>query len=623
MISSNLVSFAPGQPTGNNLTAASPTSTPTATTPSPAASPTVAATPTPSAPNPTAAAPPRSVDSRVTPPPTTSTPSTTAATPSPAASPAVNTPTRPEATAVVVQPIPPVGSPQKSEVPALARPLNATERSYAQGAWNYFNANYQSNTGLVNDRSDVKGVTPWGIGDYLAALNAARSLGIISAEEFDQRTRLLLGALTKLPLFSNELPSRSYDTRTLQPIDYGGNLVAEGTGWSSLDIGRLLASLYSLKSSYPQYTDAVDQILLNWSYLRVVRAGRLSSAIATNDDQERQRGTNTSTRFTPETRLGYEEYAARAFQLWGFEVDRSAVGGDYQKVAVEGVQVPLRRIRADVKTDGNQFTVSNPFLLYGLEFGFDPQMRSLFEPIRRAEAERYRRTGKLTASATTVIDREPYVVHSTVIAGNEPWATLGDDGKSVPDARIVSTANAFAYQAMFPEDSYAQKLSQATASLFNPSQGYYEGFYEQTGKPTAAFTSSTNSIILQSLLYRVTNQQPVVRATPDTNSPWWRAVAAGDTAGRGLPITATQKARVIADVSGTYWASVSENPSGGNIARGTTPTAPSTAAETTVKPPQPTPTQTPVQEFVAPVASSSPRQETPPPRTTPLPTPPV
>ncbi len=208
--------------------------------------------------------------------------------------------------------------------------------------------------------------------------------------------------MTKLPLFARELPSRGYDTRSLQSVDYGGNPIPEGNGWSALDLGRMLAALYNLKTCHPEYTAAVDKIVLDWSYLHVVREGILSSATVTKEEDGR-----SLTRVNPETRLGYEEYASRAFQLWGFNVERSAVGGEYQTASVEGVKVPLQRRRTDTKSK-NQYTVSNPFLLYALEFGLDPKMRSLFEPIFQAQAERYRRTSILTASATTLIDRKPY-----------------------------------------------------------------------------------------------------------------------------------------------------------------------------------------------------------------------
>ncbi|MEH1883160.1 DUF3131 domain-containing protein [Nostoc sp.] len=457
----------------------------------------------------------------------------------------------PKIVEVAVAPIPPVDSPQSSNL-KLDRPLTLIERRYAEAAWRYFQANYHSKNGLIDDRSDFKGATLWGLGDYLAALHAARSLDIITPKEFDQRTRHLLAVLTKLPLFGKELPGRGYDTRSLQSVDYGGNPIAEGNGWSALDLGRILAALYNLKTCHPEYTTAVDKIVLDWSYLRVVREGILSSATVTKEQDGR-----SLTRVNPETRLGYEEYAARAFQLWGFNVEHSAVGGEYQTALVEGVKVPIQRRRPDTNSKVNQYTVSNPFLLYALEFGLDPQMRSLFEPIFQAQAERYRRTGNLTASATTLIDRKPYTVHSTITGKGEPWVALADNGQIVPKGRLVSTAVAFAYHALLPENKYSQELLQGTTDLYNPLAGFYEGFYETTGKTAVGFTNSTNSMILQSLLYKVMNQQPLIRPTVNMKSPWWQEVSKGDS-GRGLPNTTRQQTKLISDSSGSYWISGSE-----------------------------------------------------------------
>ncbi len=450
----------------------------------------------------------------------------------------------------VVKPIPPVGTPQPPS--PLPKPLTVVQRRYAQAAWNYFQANSQTATGLVSDRTDVKGATLWGLGDYLAAMNAAWAMDIISPKEFDQRTRRLLGSLAPIPLYAGELPSRGYDPRTLQPVDYGGNPVAEGTGWSSLDVGRLLAALYNLKTDHPEYTEVVDQIVLDWSYLRVVRDGILSSANVTKDKNGR-----SLPRITAETRLGYEEYAARAFQLWGFDVDKSAVGGEYKTASVEGVEVPIQRIRTDTKSQVNQYTVSNPFLLYALEFGLDPKMRSLFTSIYKAQAQRYHNTGTLTASATSLIDRPPYTVHSSIVGQNKPWIALGDDGKLLPEGRLVSSAVAFAYYALLPEESYTQELIKATTDIYNPLLGFYEGFYEKTGKTAPGFTSSTNSMILQSLLYTATKQQPLMHPTTVLNSPWWEAVGKGDS-GRGLPNTATQKSKLVSNGSESHWISIKD-----------------------------------------------------------------
>ena len=443
-----------------------------------------------------------------------------------------------------------MGVPQPAK--PLPKPLTVVQRRYAQAAWNYFSANSQPTTGLVSDRSDVKGSTLWGLGDYLTALNAAWAMDIISPKEFDQRIRQLLAALAQIPLYAGELPSRGYDPRTLQPVDYGGNPVPEGTGWSSLDVGRLLAALYNLKTNNPEYTQVVDQIALDWSYLRVVREGILSSANVTKDKSGR-----LVPRINPETRLGYEEYAARGFQLWGFNVDKSAVGGEYKTTSVEGVEVPIERLRKDTKSKVNQYTVSNPFLLYALEFGLDPKMRSLFTAVYQAQSQRYRNTETLTASATTLIERQPYTVHSSIIGQNQPWVALDDDGKLLPEGRLVSSAVAFAYYALLPKDSYTQELIKATTDLYNPLLGFYEGFYEKTGKTALGSTSSTNSMILQSLLYTAIKQQPILRPNTDMKSPWWQAVADGNS-GRGLPNTSTQKTKFVTNGTEHYWITVKD-----------------------------------------------------------------
>lgn len=131
---------------------------------------------------------------------------------------------------------------------------------------------------------------------------------------------------------------------------------------------------------------------------------------------------------------------------------------------------------------------------------------------------------------------------------------MGDDGQPVAKGRVVSTALAFAYYALFPQDSYAQELLRGVTDLYNPLTGFYEGFYEATGKTAVGFTGSTNSMVLESLLYAVTNRQPLIRPLTSINSPWWQAVVKGNS-GRGLPSSATQKAKWISNGSESYWVS--------------------------------------------------------------------
>ncbi len=489
--------------------------------------------------------------------------------------------------------IPSVGNLRASTCPHPGKSLSVAEKRYAQAAWRYFEVNMEA-TGLPNDRNFLKGSTLWGLGDYIAALQSARLLDVLTDDQFDNRMRKVLGMLPKIALFTGELPNRSYNSQSMQLVDYGNNPTPEGTGWSSLDVGRLLTALYGAKTCYPQYTNAIEQIVLDWSYLRVVRDGSLYSSIVTRDKNGRM-----LTRVEPETRLGYEEYAARGFQMWGFDVSKSAVGGQYQTAALEGFQVPVQRVKSKETSLENTKTVTNPFFLYGLEYGLDPQMRALIMPMLKAQAERYRRTNVLTTSTTNAIETKPYILHSTAIGKGRSWETLSDDGKSLPEARLVSTAAAIAAYALFPEDPYALELWRTTLDLYDPYNGYYEGFYDKTEKTVTTYTSSTNSMILEALLFKANDRKSLIRPNPNLNSPWWQAITAGT--GQGLPRKASQTAEFVAELGGSYWKS-------------TNPTV-ATAVEVSLIPPAAPPPPAPTPPLVVEQAQPSPPKITPPPPT--------
>lgn len=498
--------------------------------------------------------PPQPVEPSDVPPPASAEPSPpppeSQAPPEPQSPPTVasSPPPPAEPQGIEVALINPVGDPKPSACPVPSSALSVTDTRYAKTAWKYFDANYEP-SGLVPDRSDLDGVTLWGIGDYLAALHAARAMDVVNAEKFDTRVRHLLGALQEMPLFGGELPHRAYSTLTLEPIDYGGNASPSGNGWSGLDVGRLLAALHTLKTCHPEYADAVDQVALDWSYLRVMRNGRIGNARLDQNDRGRDR-----IRVNPAEILGYEEYAARAFQLWGFDAARSAVGGNYLTTDVEGQAVPVHRSQPEQRQRNEVLnTTSTPFILYGLEFGFDPQISSLVQAIFQAEASRYERTGTFSASGTTLINQAPYVVHSTVVSDGQPWVAVDDEGTVIEKSRVVSTAVAFAYHTLFPDSEYGHQLWLSTLDLYNPVLGYYEGFDEDSGQTAIGFTGGTNSFILQALLHKNTQQQPLIQPHSDMESPWWRAIREGDPLGLGLPERAMPAIEMVANNQRTYW----------------------------------------------------------------------
>ncbi|WP_242041689.1 DUF3131 domain-containing protein [Alkalinema sp. FACHB-956] len=449
-------------------------------------------------------------------------------------------------TVAIAKPIPPVGDPQPSQCSLPKTPLTVPKRRYAEAAWRYFEAQTEP-SGLVNDRSDIKAATLWGLGNYIVALHAARSFELISPQQFDQRVRNLLGTVAQLPLFTGELPHRGYNTRTLKPVDYGNNPTSDGIGWSAIDIGRFLTSLSILKTCHPQYAAAVDAIPLDWSYLRIVRNGALYSAKTT----QRSNG-QAAPRITPETRLGYEEYAARGFQLWGFDASRSEIGDQYQTVAVEGEAIPLGRLRGKTAANADSVTLHNAFLFYGLELGFDPKMKALVDPMVTAQIKRYQRTGQLTTSGTALIERSPYIVHNTLVGKGNAWEALDDAGKPIPDRRLVNTAAAFAYDVLWPQTPALQELRTSVLDLYSPLLGYYEGFYEKTGKAAHAFSSSTNSLILAALLYQATGSTPLLQGPLNRQTPWWKDQPKEDT-GRGLPSHDTLNIQFLRNGAQAYW----------------------------------------------------------------------
>lgn len=138
----------------------------------------------------------------------------------------------------------------------------------AKNAWQYFVANYQPTTGLVNAVNKYPSTTMWDSASYMAAMTAARELGIIDKAEFDRRMLKLLATLNKLDLFRNELPNKAYNTITGQKVNYQ-NKPGE-IGFSALDIGRMLIWLKVIKERYPEYSNSIDNVLLGWNFTNVI-----------------------------------------------------------------------------------------------------------------------------------------------------------------------------------------------------------------------------------------------------------------------------------------------------------------------------------------------------------------
>lgn len=383
--------------------------------------------------------------------------------------------------------------PKTANIPAVSpAALTTQEQQWARIAWQYFVNNYQPTTGLVHSVHGYPAATMWDTASYLLALIAAYRLDLIAPDTFDQRLSQALTTLAGLPLFEDSLPNKSYHTVTLEMVDYNNEKTARGIGWSAIDIGRLLVPMNIIVWQYPPHTHEVQAILKRWAFHRLLRDGRLYGATLTAQG---------ATAYVQEGRIGYEEYAAKALALMGLDVSEALKYHDFLRfVAIYGIDVPTDS-RSAAQYHAHNYVVSEPYILDGLEFGWDETSRELAFRVYRAQEERYARTGVLTAVSEDNIDRAPYFVYNTVFTDGQPWKAITDQGADASAYKSISTKAVFGWEVLY-KTPYTTRLLHRIADLYDPERGWYSGLYETTQIPNKAITANTNAIILESLCYR-------------------------------------------------------------------------------------------------------------------------
>ena len=379
---------------------------------------------------------------------------------------------------------------QLTDLPKL-RVLTDEEMQYAEIAWQYFVKNTNGKTGLVNSVSQYPAATLWDTSSYLLGLISAYKLGLVETAEFNQRTEQLLETLATMPLFDDRLPNKSYSVVNGAMVTYDNEDTERGIGWSAIDIGRILVPFNVLVWRYPEFTRDVNQVLANWDLSAIAKNAEMMGAAVDE---------NAGTLILQEGRLGYEEYAAKSLMLTGMDVSQAL---DYQAhfkyVEISGVDIGTD-LRTSDKFDALSAVVSEPYVLDGLEFGWDRYSRSLADGVYRVQQARYEETGILTAVSEDNIDQAPYFVYNTVFANGKPWNAVTESGVDASAYRSVSTKTAFGLHALYRSD-YTRLLIDHIKTRFDPEEGWYSGVYEATGNTNKSLTANTNGIILESLHY--------------------------------------------------------------------------------------------------------------------------
>ena len=388
-----------------------------------------------------------------------------------------------------------------------ARPLGDDELAQARTAWRYFESNYVAETGLVSATDNYPSATLWDLGSYMMAILAARELGVISPEVARDRLSRMLDTLARLPLVDG-LPNKVYHTRTLQMMDYQNHEVAAGIGWSAIDIARLSVPLGLAVWRDPELTPRIGALLASWALDKTVSGGRLQGAV---------RRPNGALELVQEGRLGYEQYAARAMELLGLDVENAArwdLAAAITSVAGQPIAYDARMPKDHAGT--HNAVVSEPFLLLAFEIGLGATSGAIAETVYLAQRARARQTGRLVAVSEDALDRAPYFVYNSVLNGGVAWAAVTPDGADASADRTLSTKAAFGWGHLY-RDAYADELLGRVAALSDPARGFFAGLYDADGKTNTALTANTNGLILECLWYQT--RGPLLATITSARSP--------------------------------------------------------------------------------------------------------
>ena len=414
-------------------------------------------------------------------------------------------PPAPEPEPVAEAPAPqPVVEPSAPPAPAIAAfdaveplPLAVTGQSgpddlaHARIAWTYFVNNTNPETGLVNSANAYPSTTMWETGSYFIAVISADILGLITEQEAQERLSKALNTLATIRLFDGLLPNKAYNTRTGELVNYANQPVERGLGWSALDIARVVGTFGHVERHYPALSDEVAAVFAHWDLNQMVVEGQLIGGNIVEGTLRRDQ----------EGRVGYGQYAAKAMMRYGYDMVHAYDAEATLMVRdVNGQPIPVdSRLHRNITP---AFTVSEPYVFDGLEFGFDARSHRFATAIYQAQEDRWSATGQWTAVSESHLDEAPYFVYSTVWGGGADWAVMTFRGDRLDSKRTVTVKTAFAWDALFGTE-YTRQLVAHLVPLGDPEKGWPEGLYEADGSTNGSVTTNTNAVVLAALAFRV------------------------------------------------------------------------------------------------------------------------
>ena len=364
-------------------------------------------------------------------------------------------------------------------------------RDAASTAWTYISTNYQPATGLVNASADWHYTTTWDIGAQLLAFLSARDIGLITTADYETRVLKTLSTMERAALYDRAAYNKTYSATT----GAAGDGKRGATGWSATDLGRLLVAAKIVSVRDPKLAPAVEKVVRRISMNQVVKDGYLNG---------RMIGSSGKPWTFQEGRIGYEQYAARGFALWGADVAKA--------LAVATNAVPFQVLGVDLVADKRKLDrlTSEPFILYGLELGMPADVKSLAGSVLEVQQKRFEKTGQITVVSEDAVSVAPhYFYYYCIIANGKPFVVdIVTPGKALENPRWVSTKAAFGWHAIMPNDY--TKLALDAVSNTRTDRGWASGVYEKNDKSTNTVDINTAAVILEAAAFQLRGGKPLI-----------------------------------------------------------------------------------------------------------------
>ena len=379
-----------------------------------------------------------------------------------------------------------------SPLPLPLVELSRNEKLLAKKAQYYFDQNWNKKTGFTDSVQGYHHVTMWDVASDISAQLSLEGLGLQSEERTNIKLQKLLTTLKSMPLYKDKLPNREYDTKTGKPSGRYSKAKTNGNGWSALDVGRLLIWLHIIKQEKEELAPLVDNIVSKWSLASSVHNKTLyGTKLGKQSEHYRQEG-----------RLGYLQYAAFGFALFGFDVSDSYLKKDIEKVNIDDVSFYI-------DTRNMPFSTADPYVLMTLELGNYSEWWQQLDVIYELYKQKEKRTNRLWVFSEDAMNRSPWFAYNNIFYYGKSWLSTSAGGKPVETFQIFSNKIALGLSVIF-DDDYAKKLKEQVIDNSINSRVIPTGLYSD-GLINSAYNINTNSMVLSSLWYKVNNSSSVLK----------------------------------------------------------------------------------------------------------------